>query len=94
MSSGSVQGWVFLERPRDVCARGLTAEPAKPLKKGVVPTHPACDAAVAPHRLQKAGNSGGPPSLLYMCQIRTVGVFLPLANVRRAKNTVKRRRTC
>lgn len=44
-------------------ARGLMAEPAKPSKKGDVPTHPVCDTAVAPHRLQKAGNSQHPLAL-------------------------------
>lgn len=71
----------------------LTAELAKPLKLGVVPTHPARDTAVALRRLRKAGNSRHPPIpfihgpnqghlvLLFSC--------LHLANVRRAKNTAK-----
>lgn len=57
--------------PQWVCAvagvPGETRSSAKPLKKGVVPTHPARGTAVAPHHLQKAGNSWGPPPLLYMC---------------------------
>lgn len=39
------------------------AESAKPLKKGDVPTHPVRDTAVAPRRLQKAGNSPHPLTL-------------------------------